>query len=135
MGLRYTQGEAAVPTWAEGPGEQPESEGPQRLHHRRGPRQDGTAVDPGGAGEPAGHSAFEAQVAFIRAMEEVSASSLHVSSELSRLERSYTGIASVGNGLFLDYVDYGQRQLRWMDAELAAATRLATAASQVEDAD
>ncbi|HYO70308.1 MAG TPA: DUF2380 domain-containing protein, partial [Archangium sp.] len=48
---------------------------------------------------------------------------------------SHQGIAGKGNGIFLRYVEYGEHQQRWMDAELAAATRLATAASQVEDPD
>ncbi|WP_375768182.1 TIGR02269 family lipoprotein [Archangium gephyra] len=134
-GLRYTRGEADAPAWAEDPGEESEPEGPQRLHRRRGSREAVTAAGPGGAGEPAEHSAFATQVAFVRAVEEVSASSRHISSELSRLKASDAGIAGVGNGIFVSYVDYGERQLRWMDAELAAATRLATAAAQVEDPD
>ncbi len=138
MSLRYTHGEATTPAWAEGLGERssvPEPEGPQRLHRGQGARESVTTVGPGATEETPGRGAFAAQVAFVRAVQEVSASSLHVSSELSRLERSYGGIAGVGNGLFLDYVGYGQRQSRWMDVELSAATRLATAASQVEDAD
>ncbi len=35
----------------------------------------------------------------------------------------------------MPHVEYGQRQLRWIDDELAAATRLATAAVEVEDPD
>ncbi|HEX5754411.1 MAG TPA: DUF2380 domain-containing protein, partial [Archangium sp.] len=58
-----------------------------------------------------------------------------LSRELPRLRASHQGIARAGNGIFVRYIEYGERQLRWMDAELAAATRLATAASQVEDPD
>ncbi|HZI06648.1 MAG TPA: DUF2380 domain-containing protein, partial [Archangium sp.] len=44
-------------------------------------------------------------------------------------------IAGAGNGIFIGYVEYGERQLRWIDAELAAATELAAAASEVEEPD
>ncbi|WP_332468290.1 hypothetical protein [Cystobacter fuscus] len=37
--------------------------------------------------------------------------------------------------MFIRYVEYGERQLRWIDVELAAATRLANAASEVDDPD
>ncbi|WP_375770540.1 TIGR02269 family lipoprotein [Archangium gephyra] len=124
---------AAALALAEGLGE----EHPLALPSPTEP-EDSEGLHPRGSREAvtdAGLSAFSAHVAFVGAVEEVSASTRRVSSELSRLEASYPGIAGVGNGLFLDYVGYGQRQLRWMDAELAAATRLATAASQVEDAD
>jgi hypothetical protein len=51
------------------------------------------------------------------------------------LKTNQWGIAGKANGIFVRYLDYGERQLRWIDAELAAATRLANAASQVGDPD
>ncbi|OJT26250.1 DUF2380 domain-containing protein [Archangium sp. Cb G35] len=90
-------------------------------------------MGPGGA-EDTG-SALVANLALLGAVDEVSASTHRVSRELSRLKASHQGIAGAGNGLFVRYVEYGERQLRWMDAELAAATQLATAASQVEEPD
>jgi len=112
-----------------------------------GPAAPARAERPGGAGEtvgstlpreavePARRSALAAHLAFLGAMREVSGSTRRLSSELSRLRASYQGIAGAGNGIFVPYVEYGERQRRWIDAGLAAATRLATAASEVEDPD
>jgi predicted lipoprotein DUF2380 len=137
MHLRYTHGEGATPPWAQGPGEPstPEPEGPQRLHRRQGARAEVTAVGPGGAEHTAWGSALAAHLAFHGAVDEVSASTRRISRELPRLRASHQGIAGAGNGLFARYAEYGERQLRWVEAELAAATRLATAASRVEDPD
>ncbi|MFY0527598.1 DUF2380 domain-containing protein [Archangium gephyra] len=68
-------------------------------------------------------------------MLDVSGSTLQLSGELSRLRKSHGGIAGKAAGLFVPHVEYGQRQLRWIDAELAAATRLATAAAELEEPD
>ncbi|MFY0563946.1 hypothetical protein ACN28E_08870 [Archangium lansingense] len=68
-------------------------------------------------------------------MGEVSSSTRRISGELSRLKASHLGIAGCAGGLFVRYLDDGERQLRWVDAELAAAAELATAASEVEDPD
>ncbi|WP_257449351.1 TIGR02269 family lipoprotein [Archangium lipolyticum] len=78
--------------------------------------------------------AVSAQLAFRGALREVSGSTRRISGELARLKASSRGLAS-GNGVFLRYADYGVTQLRWMEAQLAAATRLANAASEVEDPD
>ncbi|MFE8605333.1 DUF2380 domain-containing protein [Archangium violaceum] len=135
MSLRYTHGETAAPVWAGSSGEEsvPESEWTRTQHRHQGTREAMTTVDSGGAEDT--RSALAAHLAFLGAAGEVSASTRRVSSELSRLRASHQGIAGAGNGIFLRYVDYGERQLRWMNAELAAATRLATAASQVEKPD
>jgi hypothetical protein len=64
-----------------------------------------------------------------------STSRRRISGELSRLRASHQGIAGGAGGLFVRYVEYGEAQLRWIDAELATATRLAIAASEVEDSE
>ncbi|MBM7116408.1 DUF2380 domain-containing protein [Archangium primigenium] len=74
-------------------------------------------------------------VAFLGALDEVSASSRRISSALSKLKASHLGIAGAGNGIFVRYAEYGERRLRWVDAELTVASRLATAASEAEDPD
>ncbi|WNG54090.1 DUF2380 domain-containing protein [Archangium gephyra] len=132
--LRSMHGEGATLAGSGSPGAPTmlESEGPRGLHRRQGAREAVTAV---GADATAWKSALAAHLALLGAVDEVSASIRGVSRELSRLRASHQGIAGAGNGLFVRYVEYGERQLRWMDAELAAATRLATAASQVEEPD
>ncbi|AKJ07695.1 Hypothetical protein AA314_09321 [Archangium gephyra] len=80
-------------------------------------------------------STLAAHLAFLGALGDVSGSTRRVSSELSRLRSSKTGIAGKASGIFVRYIDQGARQLRWIEAELAAATRLANAASEVEDPD
>ncbi|WPB76413.1 DUF2380 domain-containing protein [Archangium violaceum] len=134
MHLRSTHGEGATLAGSGSPGAPTtlESEGSQRLHRRQGAREAVTAV---GADATAWESVLEAHLALLGAVDEVSAATRGVSRELSRLRASHQGIAGAGNGLFVRYVEYGERQLRWMDAELAAATRLATASSQVEEPD
>ncbi|KFA89686.1 DUF2380 domain-containing protein [Archangium violaceum] len=133
--LRYTPHEAATPAWAQGPGEAstPEPEGPQRLHRRQGTREAVTAVGPRGEETPWG-SALAAHLAFRAALLDVSGSTRGLSGELSRLRKSHWGIAGKA-GLFVPHIEYGQDQLRWLDAEFAAATRLAHAATEVEDPD
>ncbi|HYO58959.1 hypothetical protein [Archangium sp.] len=93
-----------------------------------------TAVGPDSAQRAARQSALAAQLAFHSAVLDVSGSTRRISGELSRRKASGRGIGG-GNGVFVRYVDYGAQQLRWIDAQLAAATRLANAASQVEDPD
>ncbi|WPB75870.1 DUF2380 domain-containing protein [Archangium violaceum] len=134
--LHSTPHEATTPAWKQGQGapSAPQPEGLQRLHRRRDAWEAVTAVGAGGEQTTRG-SALAAHLALLGAVDEVSASSRRVSSELSRLESSHQGIAGAGSGIFVRYLEYGQRQRQWMDAELAAATRLATAASQVDDPD
>ncbi|WP_375768261.1 DUF2380 domain-containing protein [Archangium gephyra] len=137
--LRYTADDGpAAPAWTQGleEGSALEPEAPRRLHRRPG----SAAGVVGGAhsrdtGESTRWSAMAAHVAFLDALGQVSASTHHISSELSRLRASGQGLASAGNGIFVRYLDYAERQRRWIDAELAAATRMATAASQVGDPD
>ncbi|AKJ08463.1 Hypothetical protein AA314_10089 [Archangium gephyra] len=115
MNLRYTHGEADAPSWA------------------GNPRQNASAVvGPDRAEALAGTSALPAHLAFRGALGEVSSTLRHLSSELSRLEKSHWGIAGKGAGLFVPHIEYGQHQLRWMETELATATRLAHTASEVE---
>jgi hypothetical protein len=135
--LRYTPHEAATPAWAGDPGVKsaPEPEGPQRLHRRQDVREAVTAVGPGGTEEITWQSALAAHLAFRGALLDVSGSTRDLSRELSRLRKSRWGIAGKAAGLFVPSIDYGQSQLRWLDAELAAATRLAHTAAEVEDPD
>ncbi|WP_052518095.1 hypothetical protein [Archangium violaceum] len=135
--LRYTPHEAATPAWARDPSEEsaPKPEGPQRLHRRQDVREAVTAVGPGGTEETAWQSALAAHLAFRGALLDVSGSTRDLSGELSRLRKSHWGIAGKAAGLFVPSLEYGQSQLRWLDAEFAAATRLAHAAADVEDPD
>ncbi len=113
MYLRYTQHEPTGTVVAGGRVSRPEPERPERVRQRTLP----------------------AQLAFRGAVSEVSGSTRRISGELSRLKASHRGIAGRAGSIFVRYVDYGERQLRWIDAELATATRLATTASEVEDPD
>ncbi len=142
MNLRHAPHEAAAPTSAERPGVEaprvlastPESETPERLHRRRASRVEVTAVGLDSAERNARQGALAAQLAFRSALLDVSGSTRRISGEFSILKASGRGISG-GNGVFVRYVDYGVQQLRWIDAQLAAATRLANAASEVEDPD
>jgi hypothetical protein len=142
MSLRDTPGEATGPASAQEPGVEshrllvspPESETPERLHRRRASRAEVTAAGPDRAEREAWQRALAAHLAFHGGIREVSGSTRRISGELARLGASGRGLASA-NGVFLRYADYGAAQLRWIDAQLAAATRLANAASQVEDPD
>ncbi|WNG15510.1 DUF2380 domain-containing protein [Cystobacter fuscus] len=110
-------------------------EAPERLHRRRGSREAVTVADPGSADATVWRSALAAHLAFRKGVGEVSGSTRRISRELSRLKASNLGIAGAGNGIFVRYVDQGEAQLRWIDAELAAATELAAEASEVKDPD
>jgi predicted lipoprotein DUF2380 len=142
MDLRYTPREADASAPAEGlgveapraPASSSMSETPQRLHRRRASRETVTAVGPGSEERDARQGALAAQLAFRAALLDVSGSTRRISAELSRLKASGRGIAGA-NGAFISFVDHGDEQLRWVEAQLAAATRLAHAASQVEDPD
>ncbi|HEX8434468.1 DUF2380 domain-containing protein [Archangium sp.] len=159
MNLRYMPRKAAAPASAEGssvelphglaspPPLVPEIKAPERLPHRRVSREAVTAADPGrvvgiagGAVPPdaAGavrQSAMVARLAFLGAVGDVSGSTRRISGELSRLKDSKPGIAGRHADLFIPLVAHGERQLRWIDAELAAAIRLSDTASEVEDPD
>jgi hypothetical protein len=106
MNLRYMPRETAGPALAEGP-------------------SDG----------PAWRSALAAHLAFRGAVGDVSGSTRRLSGELSSLRASHQGIAGKAAGLFVPYIEHGERHLRWIHAELSAATRLANTASEVEDPD
>ncbi|MCY1075413.1 DUF2380 domain-containing protein [Archangium lansingense] len=117
--LRYSPREAETPSLVLGPG--------------RGAGTDGAR--PRDAVEPARRGALAAHLAFTRALGDVSSSTRRISVELSRLEASKRGIAGPYPELFVPFVEYGLQQLRWIDAELAAATQLSTMASEMEDPD
>ncbi|WP_257455673.1 DUF2380 domain-containing protein [Archangium lipolyticum] len=142
MNLHYTPHEASAPASADGPGLEapralpspPEPKAPERLLRRRASREELTAVGPDSAEKASRRSALAAQLAFRSAVLDVSGSTRRISAELSKLKASERGLAS-GNDVFLRYVDYGAQQLRWMEAQLAAATRLANTASEVDDPD
>jgi hypothetical protein len=141
MNLRYTPHEPVAPVSA-GPGIEapgalpspPEPEVPQRLHRRRASRREVSVADPDSVERDARQSALAAQLAFRRALGDVSRSTRRISAALPRLKASVRGIAR-GTGVFVRYVEYGEGQLRWIDAQLTTATRLANAASEVEDPD
>ena len=75
-----------------------------------------------------------AHLAFLEALGEVSGSTRRLSSELSRLEVG-RGLAGRYPSVFVPLVEEAVQQLRWMEAELAAATRLSVTASEMEDPD
>ncbi|MCY1083276.1 DUF2380 domain-containing protein [Archangium lansingense] len=112
----------------------PEPELPEQLHRRRAARVEVRAAGPDSAERELRQRALATQLAFRSAIREVSGSTRRISGELAQLKASDRGLASA-NGVFLRYADYGTAQLRWIDARLAAATRLANAASEVEDPD
>ncbi|WNG22058.1 DUF2380 domain-containing protein [Cystobacter fuscus] len=114
MSFRYTPGEAT---------------GPVQLASR-----EEVAAGPDSAGREVRQRALAAQLAFRGALREVSGATRRISGEFSRLKARGRGIGD-GNGAFVRYVDFGVGQLRWMDAQLADATRLANSASEVEDPD
>jgi hypothetical protein len=142
MSLRYTPREPVPRVSAAGPSvEAPDThafplgpETPQRLHRRRASPEDVTVVGPDSAERDSRQRALAAQLAFRGALLDVSGSTRRISGELSRLKTRGRGIAG-GNGVFVRYVDDGAKQLRWIDAQLAAATRLANVVSEVEDPD
>jgi hypothetical protein len=92
-----------------------------------------TAVGTDSAQRDTRQNALAAQLAFRGALLDVSGSTRRLSSELSRLKARGRGLSGSLSELFVPFIDYGAEQVRWMDAQLAAATRLANAASQVED--
>jgi hypothetical protein len=125
MGLRYTPSEAAPLDSATAPGKEVANASPGNV---------GTVeAAPSGVAEPARQSAPQARQALLAAVLDVSGSTLRLSEELSRLKASEAGIAGKVSGVFLRYVEYGDNQLRWIDGELAAASRLSHTALEVED--
>jgi predicted lipoprotein DUF2380 len=146
MILRHTPREATGPASAQGLGiEVPRAPvspppspsaptAPERLHRRRASRVEVTAEGLDSAEREARQRALAAQLAFRGALREVSGSTRRISGELARLNASEWGLAH-GNGVFLRYVSYGSEQLRWIEAQLATATRLANAASEVDNPD
>nr|WP_095992691.1 DUF2380 domain-containing protein [Cystobacter fuscus] len=147
MNSRHMTHEVAVPPLPQRPNEEfplarsspppspREPKAPARLQRRQDSREAMAAAGAGSAEGTTWQSALAAHLAFRSAVGDVSGSTRRLSGELSRLEASTPGIASRASGLFVRYVDHGVLQLRWMDAELAAATQLANAASEVKDPD
>jgi hypothetical protein len=119
--LRYTSHEIATPELA-------------RASPVNGARGAGGAIAFNPA-EPARASNTRASQALFGAILNMSGSSRRIADELSRLKASKQGIAGRHASLFIPSVDYGIQQLRWIDAELAAVTRLSNIASEVDDPD
>ncbi len=120
MHLRYSPREASAPSWAEGTSQ----ELPRALTSSPPRRQ-----------SPHGRAPSRPILAFLGAVGDVSSSTRRISGELSRLKASKRGIAGRYADLFIPFVDHGVEQLRWIDAELAATTRLSNTASEVDDPD
>ncbi|WP_395834251.1 DUF2380 domain-containing protein [Archangium violaceum] len=145
--LRYTPHDVTGPAVAGGAGEEsplvldsqppspPRPEAAERLHRRRSSRESVTGAGSGSADATVWQSALAAHLSFRKGVDEVSGTTRRISRELSRLRASHFGIAGGANGIFVRYVDYGEAQLRWIDAELATATELAAEASEVEEPD
>ncbi|PTL77514.1 DUF2380 domain-containing protein [Vitiosangium sp. GDMCC 1.1324] len=145
--LRYAPRETAGPTSVQGQdGASPRAPGstlpspsvstaPERLHRRRASRVEVTAVGPDSAEREARQGTLAAQLALHGALREVSGATHRISAELARLKASGRGLSGKHAGLFVRFIDFGTEQVRWMDAQLAAATRLADAASEVDDPD
>jgi hypothetical protein len=129
MTLSYSPREAAPPASAE----RPDIEPPRTLASPPEPEAPERAAVPDSESGAARQSALAAHLAFLGAVGDVSGTTRRISGELSRLKANQWGIAGRAAGVFLPYVAHGERHLRWIDAELAAATRLAHAASQVDD--
>ena len=72
-------------------------------------------------------------LALLRTLEDVSSSTRHVSRALVKLKASRSGIAGRAAGLFVPHIEYGEHPLGWLQAQLAAANRLATIASTLTD--
>ncbi|MFE8596145.1 DUF2380 domain-containing protein [Archangium violaceum] len=121
--LRYSPRETETPSLVLEPGTS------QRPYRRQGAREAVTTL------EPARQGALAAHLALVRALGDVTTSTRRISGALSRLAASKRGIAGPYPELFVPFVEYGAQQLRWMDAELSAATRLSTLASEMEDPD
>ncbi|WP_395804290.1 DUF2380 domain-containing protein [Archangium minus] len=146
MSLHDTAREATGPVLAQGlsvgaprapastPPSPAEPKAHERLHRRRAAREVMTAAVSDSAERAARQDALAAQLAFRGAILDVSGSTRRISAELSSLKSSVRGISG-GTGVFVPYVDYGESQLRWIDAQIAATIRLANAASEVEDPD
>ncbi|WP_332468301.1 DUF2380 domain-containing protein [Cystobacter fuscus] len=145
MNLHYTPRETAASASAPGSSVEPPRslispfpsphEEPERRHQRQATRKILTEVDPDDATGTARQNALAAQLAFRGAVLDVSGSTRRFSRVLSKLKASERGITAGISGVFIRYVEYGERQLRWIDAELAASTRLASTASEVDDPD
>lgn len=111
-----------------------EAKAPERRLPRGGPVEGATPVGSDASEREARRSALAAQLALRGAILTESDSTRRISAELARLKASGQGLASA-NDVFLRYADYATAQLRWIDAQLAAATRLTHAASRVENPD
>jgi hypothetical protein len=86
------------------------------------------------AEEPERQSAIQTRQAVLAAVAEVSGSLRGISGSLPKLASYRPGLGGA-NGVFTRYADYGFRQLMWIHGALGGATTLATAASEIEDAE
>jgi hypothetical protein len=80
-----------------------------------------------------------ARQAVLAAVEDVKGSTGNVASALSKLAARPPGLGNRGlsgeNGVFTRYLDYGSKQLPWLEGSLRGTTTLAEVASQVDDPD
>ncbi|WP_239576504.1 TIGR02269 family lipoprotein [Archangium primigenium] len=93
-------------------------EEPERIHRHR------TAQE-----------ALAAQLAFRGALRELSSSTSRISHALSQLKAQGRGLSGKHADLFVQFIDFGTRQMRWIDIQRVAATSLANTASEVEAPD
>ena len=152
MDPRHPPREAATSLKLDGPSEaarvlHPPSESSPWQHRRRGSLETVKVAGPGRVrategsalprdnAEPTRRSALAAHLALLGAVRDVSGTTHRIASGFSRLQSSEAGIGGRYAHVFGHFVDRGVRQLRWVEAELAAATRLATTASEVVDPD
>jgi hypothetical protein len=113
---------------------------PEWLHQSRASRVEVTAVEvtaagPNSAEREARQKALAVQLAFRAGLLEVSGSTRRISSGLARLKARGRGLSGKHADLFVRFIDFGTERMRWMDTQLAAATLLANAASEVDDPD
>ncbi len=73
-----------------------------------------------------------AQWAFRGAVGDVSLLTRRISHEISRFRSNGSALSTDAGSPFVPFVDDAERQLRWIEAQLAAATQWANAASTVE---
>lgn len=122
----------SIPGASDAPSAFAELDKQQWPHVRQASWKNAADGDPDRARRDARQVALSAQLAFRSAILDVSTSTRRISGELSRYKTRTPDIAG-GTTVFIDYVDYGVAQLRWIDTQLAAATRLANTAAEVED--
>ncbi len=142
LALRYTPREPVLGASTSGPSTEAPNDFPSSLGletlkwqlSRRASHRETAVLDPDNEEKTTRQSALATQLAFRSAVLYVADSAHRICGEFSRLKTSGRGIAG-GTGVFIRYIDYGVEQLRWIDTQHSAATRLANAASEMDDPD